>query len=58
METFNFENYLSKISSFTTKELENKKEELEYKISNFIYEPYLCEKIAAVTQELGSRYDK
>lgn len=58
METFNFENYLSEISLFTTNELENKKEELEYKISNFIYEPHLCEKIAAITQELENRYDK
>lgn len=58
METFNFNNYISEISLFTTNELEDEKNKLEYKISNFIYEPYLCEKIAAITEELEKRYDK
>lgn len=58
METFNFNNYVTEISFFTTNELEDEKSKLEYKIYNFIYEPYLCEKIAAITKELEKRYDK
>lgn len=57
METFNFENYVSELHLFKVEDLEEQKKELEYKIGNFIYEPYLCEKIAAISQELKARYN-
>jgi mannose/fructose/N-acetylgalactosamine-specific phosphotransferase system component IID len=57
MEVFNFENYVSELHLFKIEDLEEQKKELEYKMNNFIYEPYLCEKIAAVSQELEERYN-
>lgn len=55
MEDFNFKNYISELHLFSIDDLEKQKEILNSKIINFVFEPYLGEKIEAVEKELESR---
>jgi hypothetical protein len=55
MEDFDFKNYVSELHLFSIDDLEKQKEILNSKIINFVFEPYLGEKIEAVEKELKSR---